>query len=277
MASTFKSLFGSKETVPLTPEIEKMIEEAKFLIRQVKQQMRSKGIMGNLSYHGQLDDSIALLTKDIDQVEHGRGTPKHIEGLEAHMVALHTCAMNLLDHFEEEYSIQHSLREKYLKEKKAKDQAEERKKEAAYLASVREYERAQAGETAASIADVDPCWKAMFEEAEALLGKKEFSPSITGGQTAAALLSASGNIYTGISIDAPFALGTCAVRSAIFQMLAEGETTITHLLVLHADGRPGIPCGACKELIMQLMPDTFQDIAVMVNYAAGQIAQLGEL
>lgn len=43
------------------------------------------------------------------------------------------------------------------------------------------------------------------------------------------------------------------------------------------DGRTGAPCGACRELMVQLMPETYKDIEVMLDYGQRKIARLGEL
>lgn len=39
----------------------------------------------------------------------------------------------------------------------------------------------------------------------------------------------------------------------------------------------GAPCGACRELMTQLMPGKYQDIDIMIDYAAGRVMKLGEL
>ena len=49
---------------------------------------------------------------------------------------------------------------------------------------------------------------------------------IEAGQVAAALMTKSGNIYTGICIDTACSLGMCAERNAIAHMLTCGESEI---------------------------------------------------
>ena len=44
-----------------------------------------------------------------------------------------------------------------------------------------------------------------------------------------------------------------------------------------SDGKCGAPCGACRELMVQLMPDSYKDIEIMLDYEAGKTATLGEL
>ena len=39
----------------------------------------------------------------------------------------------------------------------------------------------------------------------------------------------------------------------------------------------GAPCGACRELMVQLMPGRYQDIEIMIDYSADRVMKLGEL
>ena len=43
------------------------------------------------------------------------------------------------------------------------------------------------------------------------------------------------------------------------------------------DGSNGAPCGACRELMVQLMPSAYKDIEIMLDYAAGRTVKLGEI
>ena len=37
------------------------------------------------------------------------------------------------------------------------------------------------------------------------------------------------------------------------------------------------PCGACRELMSQMMPDTYRDVEIMLDYETGRVVKLGEL
>lgn len=37
------------------------------------------------------------------------------------------------------------------------------------------------------------------------------------------------------------------------------------------------PCGACRELMTQLMPNEYKDIEIMLDCESGKVAKLGEL
>ena len=60
-------------------------------------------------------------------------------------------------------------------------------------------------------------------------------------------------------------------------MLTNGEQEIRRVLAIMPDGRIGAPCGACRELMVQLMPETYKDVEIMLDYEQGKIITLGEL
>ena len=120
-------------------------------------------------------------------------------------------------------------------------------------------------------------WDRLFAAAKAVQNGRRVSEYVEAGGVAAAILSASGKIYTGVCVDTCSTLGICAERSAIFQMLTQGEQEIRKVLAVMPDGRTGAPCGACRELMVQLMPETYGDIEIMLDYATGRTVTLGEL
>ena len=120
-------------------------------------------------------------------------------------------------------------------------------------------------------------WERMYEAAVAARNERKISDYITGGEVAAAILSSSGKIYTGVCIDTCSTLGICAERNAIFNMITNGEQEIKKVIAIMDDGSSGAPCGACRELMVQLMPDNYKDIEIMVNYQTGRIVKLGDI
>ena len=120
-------------------------------------------------------------------------------------------------------------------------------------------------------------WERMFRAAKAVQNGRQVSRFVEAGGVAAAVLSASGRIYTGVCVDTCSTLGICAERSAIFHMLTCGEQEISKVLAVMPDGKTGAPCGACRELMVQLMPETYQKIEVMLDYEAGRVVTLGDL
>ena len=100
---------------------------------------------------------------------------------------------------------------------------------------------------------------------------------VTYGEVVAAILSESGKIYTGVCIDTCSTLGICADRNAIFNMITNGVQKIKKVIAILPDGSSGAPCGACRKLMVPLMPGNHKDIEIMLDYKSGRIVRMGEL
>lgn len=124
---------------------------------------------------------------------------------------------------------------------------------------------------------METIWKELYDAAKAVQRERRISEYVTCGEVAAAILSKSGKIYTGVCIDTCSTLGICAERNAIFNMITNGEQQIDKVIAILPDGSTGAPCGACRELMVQLMPGSYQDIEIMVDYATGRTVKLGEI
>ncbi len=124
---------------------------------------------------------------------------------------------------------------------------------------------------------MDKIWEEMYVAAKAVLSPRRISDYVTAGEVSAAILSKSGKIYTGVCIDTCSALGICAERNAIFNMITNGEQEIDKVLCIAPNEGKGAPCGACRELMVQLMPETYKDIEIMLDYKTGKIITLGEI
>lgn len=120
-------------------------------------------------------------------------------------------------------------------------------------------------------------WIEMYNAAKAVQHPRRVSEYVEAGGVAAAILSASGRIYTGVCVDTCSTLGICAERNAIFNMLTNGEQEIKKVLAIMPNGKTGAPCGACRELIVQLMPNTYQNVEIMLDYEIKRTITLGEL
>lgn len=120
-------------------------------------------------------------------------------------------------------------------------------------------------------------WKELYQAAKAVQNERRISDYIDAGGVAAAILSVSGKIYTGVCIDTCSTLGICAERNAIFNMITNGENEITKVLAIMPDGKTGAPCGACREFMVQLMPNKYKDIEIMLDYENEKIVKLEQL
>ena len=120
-------------------------------------------------------------------------------------------------------------------------------------------------------------WSEMYEAARAVLNERNISDYVSCGQVAAAVRSSSGRIYTGVCIDTCCTLGICAERNAIFNMITNGEQEIDKVLCIMPDGSCGAPCGACRELMMQIMAENYHGVEIMLDYSTGRTVTLGEI
>ncbi|WP_461226264.1 cytidine deaminase family protein [Lacticaseibacillus suihuaensis] len=124
---------------------------------------------------------------------------------------------------------------------------------------------------------MDEQWQRLYRAAKAVLAPRNVSAYVEAGGVAAAVEAPSGRIYVGVCVDTACTLGVCAERNAIFNALTHGEARVTRVLAIGADGQAMAPCGACRELMAQLMPGAAKDVQVMLDCASGRVATLATL
>ena len=120
-------------------------------------------------------------------------------------------------------------------------------------------------------------WDRMYAAVKAVQNGRKISDYVEAGGVAAAILSSSGKIYTGVCVDTCSTLGICAERNAIFNMLTNGEQEIRKVIAIMPNGKSGALCGACRELMVQLMPETYKGIEIMMDYEQEKVTSLDEL
>ena len=119
-------------------------------------------------------------------------------------------------------------------------------------------------------------WEKLYYEAVRVQNGRQISPFIDAGGVAAAILTKSGNIYVGVCIDTCSTLGVCAERNAIMNMITNGEHLIDKVVAVVPDGSVGAPCGACRELMMQLDKNS-GDIEILMDLDSRRTVKLSEL
>ena len=124
---------------------------------------------------------------------------------------------------------------------------------------------------------MEQIWHELYQRALAVQNPRDISERISAGGVAAAIESAGGKIYTGVCVDTCSSLGICAERSAMLNMITNGENEIRRVLAVMPDGKAGPPCGACREFMTQLMPGRYQQVEIMLDYETEKIVTLGEL
>ncbi len=124
---------------------------------------------------------------------------------------------------------------------------------------------------------MDAIWRDLYQAARDAIHPRVLSRFAEAGGVAAAVESASGKIYVGVCVDTACSLGICAERNAIFHMITNGESQILRVIAVNQSGKVMPPCGACRELMTQLMPDKYASIEIMLDYENGKIVTLGSL
>ena len=124
---------------------------------------------------------------------------------------------------------------------------------------------------------MEKVWEDLYKAAKNVQNPREVSERIYAGGVAAAIAASSGKIYTGVCVDTSCTLGICAERNAIFNMITNGDNEIKRVIAIMSDGKNGAPCGACRELMTQLMPKSYQHVEIMLDYKKEKVVTLGEL
>ena len=115
--------------------------------------------------------------------------------------------------------------------------------------------------------------EALKAEALKVVGRFECSKDCVAGGVGAAVLSASGEIFTGICIDTACSLGFCAEHAAIAEMLKHRQTRIVAVIAVKAAGRVIPPCGRCRELMHQV-DDANWDAKIVLDNAVVTLRDL---
>lgn len=124
---------------------------------------------------------------------------------------------------------------------------------------------------------MEKIWDELYVAAKQVLRPRRISDRMEAGGVAAAVESGSGRVYVGVCVDAACSLGVCAERNAIFNMITCGESVLRRVVAVDWDGRALPPCGACRELMAELMPETYKSVEIMLDYEAARVVTLGDL
>jgi cytidine deaminase len=95
---------------------------------------------------------------------------------------------------------------------------------------------------------------ALLAEARAILGRAVAPHS--GFHVAALLEDADGLLHPGVNVESvSFGLSICAERNALFGALARASAAPRRLAIVSATLRPVLPCGACRQVLLEHAPD----------------------
>jgi cytidine deaminase len=91
-------------------------------------------------------------------------------------------------------------------------------------------------------------------QAACLARSHSYAPH-SGFRVGAALLAKDGRVFTGCNVEnASYGLSNCAERTALFSAIAAGYRPgdFTHLAVVADTDDPVAPCGACRQVMIEL-------------------------
>lgn len=127
-----------------------------------------------------------------------------------------------------------------------------------------------------ALSQYDGSWDQLYISARKVQYERSISPLIQADAVSAALLTSKGNIYVGVCIDTACSLGMCAERNALANMITNGENQILKIVAVMPDGKAGMPCGACRELMMQLHQSA-GETEILCDYETKKVIQLASL
>lgn len=125
-------------------------------------------------------------------------------------------------------------------------------------------------------------WENMYEQARKLYRPHEVSDFIYANHVVAAIEAEDGQIYTGFCMEGTCGVfHLCAERAALFNMYqASGQTKVKRIIAFRdqppTGGSSGMPCGACREFIMELNPENCHT-EFMMDYAKRETITMAEL
>ena len=125
-------------------------------------------------------------------------------------------------------------------------------------------------------------WERLYEAAKAQYHPEDVTPFVYAHHVVSAQEADNGEIYTGFCIESCCGvMNLCAERVAALNMyINSGQTKIRRIIAFRDrppyGGESGMPCGACREFLMQLDKDN-RNIEIMVDYEKRETVTLGEL
>ncbi|MBN2543112.1 cytidine deaminase [bacterium] len=112
----------------------------------------------------------------------------------------------------------------------------------------------------------------LLEKAKAA-AQNAYAP-YSGIKVGAAVLAASGKVYTGCNVEnASYGLTVCAERAAIFNAISRGEKKLDRILI-YTDSDKFVnnlpyPCGAC----LQVMAEFSDDMNIIIANKSGVVKE----
>lgn len=108
----------------------------------------------------------------------------------------------------------------------------------------------------------------------AAVNPRRLSKTAKAGDVGCALITITGVIHVGVSIDVACGIGFCAEHAAVAGMIAHGESHIRSIIAVNRDRNVLAPCGRCRELICQIDP---ANVGTRILLSGGKVTTLRSL
>lgn len=125
-------------------------------------------------------------------------------------------------------------------------------------------------------------WEKLYLAAKEQYHPEEISPFFLAHHVVCAVESESGEIFTGFCIEGcSGVMNLCAERVAVLNMYVNsGQTHVRRMIAFldrppHGEGS-GMPCGACREFLLQLDISN-KDTEILEDYESRKTVRLEEL
>ena len=118
-------------------------------------------------------------------------------------------------------------------------------------------------------------WYSLIKEAKKKVNTKRRPPFIEYGNNSCALLTDSNNIYTGVSITSNSNLSSSAEKSAVINMINNGEKNITRMVILNELEEIIPPSIQCLDYLLELS-SSYGDVEILLS-ESGESKKIIEL
>lgn len=117
-------------------------------------------------------------------------------------------------------------------------------------------------------------FRKLYDAARGVISCRKLSEVADCGGVGSALLTKSGNIFTGICFDCTSGIGFCAEHAAVAEMLKNKESEIQAIVSVDWDGKVLPPCGRCRELLQQVNRKNLQTAVFVSKTKAVKLKEL---
>jgi len=107
-------------------------------------------------------------------------------------------------------------------------------------------------------------WTTLIKEAKSKINAHEIEPFIEYGNNSCAILTEDNNIYTGVNIISNSNINTSAEKSAVINMINNGEKNITKMVILNELEEIIPPSIQCLDYLLELS-DSYGEVEVLLS------------